>query len=228
MRFSFLVLLILLLSGIKSFAQTSIETQPVKELKPTGSLSSCGYTPTVKEKLVYEKLDATEQATGSFMAAYSIHKKEGKFVSWFGIVRGISQTRLGENKLALLLEQKYFDGITDCHIMMVSQSGDGDFLANLDGDAQSIPALSLVRVYGKVVEEKNNTPLIAVDYIRVWPWLTFTLTDLGAGDHSNPRWTKICKPCKGGRIYNPYPNQDYYLKILGNPKDFGLNLVNTR
>lgn len=225
---SSLILLCLFGFAIDSLAQTPIETQPIKELKPEKSLGTCAYRPSEKEKPFYGRLAPRDQATGSFMAPYSIHKKEGSFVSWFGIVRGISQTDTGNKKLTLLLEHKYFDGLTDCHIMMVSQSGSGDFSATLEGDAHSVPSLSLIRIYGKVAEEKNDLPVVDVEYIRVWPWLTFTLTDLGAEDHSNPRWTNYCKPCKGGRIYNPYPDQNYYLQILGDPKDFGLNLDTTK
>lgn len=105
--------------------------------------------------------------------------------------------------------------------MMVSVSGSGDFLATLDApEADSIPMLSLVRVYGKVVDEVDGLPGIAAEYVRVWPWLAFTLTDLGPEDHSNPKWRKLCKPCKGGRVYKPYPNEQYYLDVLGDPKNF--------
>ena len=90
------------------------------------------------------------------------------------------------------------------------------------------PALALVRVYGKVIGETNNVPTIAAEYIRVWPWLTFTLSDLGAEDHSNPRWAEYCKLCKGGRVYNPYPTTDYYLNVLGDPKDFGIHLQDSK
>jgi hypothetical protein len=224
MRWSIRVALLVLGFGSVSFAQTPVDIQPVKKLERSNTLGTCAYAPIEKEKAFYAKLKPKEQATGSFMEPYSIRGKEGKFVSWFAIVRGISQPEAGEKKITLLLEHKYFDGLTDCHIMMVSQSGDGDFRAKLEGDAEAIPALSLVRVYGTVVEEKDKVPEVAVEYIRVWPWLTFTLTDLGAGDHNNPRWTKFCKPCKGGRIYNPYPTEAYYRAILGEPEEFGLHL----
>ncbi|HEV1994998.1 MAG TPA: hypothetical protein VGR03_11760 [Candidatus Acidoferrum sp.] len=61
----------------------------------------------------------------------------------------------------------------------------------------------MVRVYGKVMEDKDKIPEISVEYVQVWPWLTFTLTDLGVEDCTNPRWLKYCKRCKGGRIYDP-------------------------
>jgi hypothetical protein len=29
----------------------------------------------------------------------------------------------------------------------------------------------------------------------------------------------------GDRIYVPYPDENYYLNVLGDPADFGLNLL---
>jgi hypothetical protein len=76
-----------------------------------------------------------------------------------------------------------------------------------------------------VVSEEDKVLLVSVEYMRVWPWLSFTFTDLGAEDHGNPRWAKYCTVCKnGGRIYNPYPTEAYYLGVLGDPKDFWLHL----
>jgi hypothetical protein len=114
--------------------------------------------------------------------------------------------------------------MTDCHIMLVAKSGDGDFLARLKVDPAQIPALALVRVYGKVTSEKDKVPEVAVEYIRVWPWLTFTFTDLAGEDHSNPRWLHYSSVKFGDHIYKPYPNESYYRKVLGDPADFGLNL----
>jgi hypothetical protein len=228
MRKTVLSLLVVLVAGGVCNAQTPIDIQPVKKLERSNTLGTCGYTPVEKEKAYYAKLASGEEATGSFMAPYDIHKKKGKYVSWYGIVRGISRSQPGEEKFTLLLEHKYFDGMTDCHIMMVSQSGSGDFQAKLEGNRESFPTLALARVYGTVVEEKDKVPQIAAEYVRVWPWFTFTLTDLGSEDRTNPRWLKYCKRCKGGRIYNPYPDDKYYREVLGDPKDFGVHLEETK
>lgn len=205
-----------------SVAQTQIDIQAVKELKPTGSLGSCPYQATAKESPYYKKLDEAEKVTGSSFVAepYTIHKKEGKYVSWFGIIRGVLNTK-PDGAITLLVEQKFFDGLTDCHIMLVSKTGGGDFRANLDRIPENPPLLSLIRAYGKVTAEKDGVPEVSVEYVRVWPWLTFTFTDLGPKDEGNPEWTKYCSICKNGRVYNPYPNRGYYLRILGDPKDFG-------
>jgi hypothetical protein len=201
-------------------AQTPVDIQPVKELKRTNSLSTCGYKPTDKEAPYFKKPDANEQATGSFTAEYDIHKKQEKYVSWFGIVRGALDAK-PSGSMTLLLEQKYFDGLTDCHIMLVSHAGSGDFQATLGPIDGEILPLTLVRVYGKVDSEKNGVPHLAVEYVRVWPWGTFTFTDMGPGDKGNPEWAKFCQICKKGRIYNPYPDRNYYLGMLGDPKDLG-------
>src|SRR5579862_9782196 len=214
---------IALLLGVLSgacFAQTQMDVQPVKELKPTGTLATCAYSPTDKETPFLQKLRPSERATGSFLAPYSIHKKAKTYESWFGIVRGVVNTQ-ADGTSTLLLEHKFFDGMTDCHIMLVSIGGSGDFRATLHPDGDIIPPLSLLRVYGTVTDEANGIPHLAAEYVRVWPWFTFTFTDLGAEDKGNPEWKTYCKLCKSGRIYKPYPDMNYYLSVLGDPRDFG-------
>src|SRR5271155_4958145 len=210
MRFRIALLSALLFISIAS-AQTPMDTQPAKQLERTNTLGTCPYRPTEKEKPFFDRLAEDERVTGSaFVGPYSLQGRTSKYVSWFGIVRGISQTEPNGSQLSLLLEQKHFDGLTDCHIMLVAGSGSGDFRATLEANPDFIPALSLVKVYGKVVSEENKVPQIAVEYIRVWPWLSFTFTDLGSEDHTDPRWAKFCTACKkGGRVYNPFPKPDY-------------------
>jgi len=204
-------------------AQTPIEVQPVKELTPTGSLGTCGYVPAPNEKPYFEKLAAKERATGSFMEGYDIHKKNGEFVSWYGIVRGVTRVP-NSDTWELLLEHKYFDGMTDCHIMMVSMSGSGDFGAGVQANDVPVPALALIRVYGKVTRRENANPIVEAEFVRVWPWMTFTFTDLGADDKTNARWKKECKICAKGRVYRPYPDRQYYRDALGDPEQYGVFL----
>ncbi len=154
---------------------------------------------------------------------YSIHGKTGTYVAWFGIVRGITPPAESGGEVTLLVEHKYFDGATDCHIMLVQWTGGGDFTAKLKVDPAAIPALSLVRIYGTVTGEKFSVPEVRVDYIRVWPWRTFNFMDLTGNDHTNPRWKKSAR-VSGMDVYNPYPRDDYYFTLLGDPADFGLNL----
>jgi len=225
------VLLFISVICAAAFAQTPMDIQPAKQLTRGNTLGTCSYSPTEKEQPFLKKLASDEYVTGSGFAdkPYRIQKKKGKYVSWFGIVRGISSPEPGGSKYSLLVEQKSFDGMTDCHIMLVAATGAGDFRATFEGDAQSIPALVLVRVYGRVIAEEDGIPMVAVEYMRVWPWLSFTFSDLGPEDRSNPRWAKFCTLCKSkDRIYNPYPTEAYYLAVLGDPKDFGLNLQGTK
>lgn len=213
------VLLGLLCPGC--YAQTPMDVQPVKKLVPTGTLGTCAYQPTEKETPFYKKLDPKERETGSILKEYDVHKKRNQYVSWFGIVRGIADTK-PDGTMTLLLEQKFFDGMTDCHIMLVSFGGSGDFNATLGTIEGTVVPLTLVRVYGKVSGEKDGLPQVSVEYLRVWPWLTFTFTDLYAGgDKGNREWAKYCELCKSGNIYNPYPDRSYYLSVLGNPSEFG-------
>jgi len=217
MRSTVLVLSALVAFSALAEAQTPMDIEPVKELKPTGSLATCVYKPVNQEQPYFSRLARDEVSTGSFLAPYSLQGKKGKYVSWYGIVRG--KTTSADGTLTLLLQHNYFDGMTDCHIMLVSYSGGGDFLATLHADPSMIPALALVRVYGKVVDEKDKLPKIEVEYLRLWPWLAFTFTDLGGDDKGNPRWKKY-NTLKTDRVYRPYPNMDYYRAVLGNPGDF--------
>jgi hypothetical protein len=214
---------ILCVVAVSANAQTPVDVETVKDLKPTGTLATSVYRPVPTEEPFFKKLSAKEISTGSFMAPYSIHGKKGKYVSWYGVVRGITVSDPQRGEITVLLDQKYFDGMTDSHIMLVSYSGGGDFQATLQTKSDTLPPLSLVRIYGKVVNETDKIPQIAVEYVRVWPWLTFTFTDLGAADESNPVWAKFSKFHEGQRIYNPYPKEDYYQRMLGDPKFFGLN-----
>jgi hypothetical protein len=211
--------------GAKAVAQTPMDVQPVKELKPTGSLGTCSYRPAAAEAPFFARLSDKEKTNDTaFGGNYTMHGKTGTLVSWFGIVRGITPAAQAGGELTLLVQHHFFDGMTDCHIMLVAKTGDGDFTARLKADPAQIPALALVRVYGRVIGEKARVPEVQVEYIRVWPWMTFTFTDLAGEDHSNPHWQKYSKVKSGDEIYVPYPTENYYLNVLGDPADFGLNL----
>jgi hypothetical protein len=206
-------------------APTPIDIQPVVELKPTGTLGTCPYKPIAKEAPFLARVSDDEKTNDASMGNhYSIHGKTGKAVAWFGVVRGITPPAEKDGETTLLLQHHYFDGLTDCHIMLVEWTGDGDFTARLRVDPQTIPALALVRVYGTVTGETAGVPQVQVDYLRVWPWRTFTFMDLAGNDHSNPRWTRARGSTGSEKVYNPYPNDDYYLDLLGDPGYFGLNL----
>ncbi|MGO9325239.1 MAG: hypothetical protein ACLP07_11830 [Terracidiphilus sp.] len=212
--------------SVSAAAQTPIDVQPVKKLKPSDTLATCQYRPIANEAPFFARLTDTEKTNDTaFGGNYTMHGKTGAFVAWFGIVRGITPPVEKGGDVKLVVQHHFFDGMTDCHIMLVAKSGDGDFVAKLQVDPSQIPALALVRIYGRVTSEKARVPEVAVDYIRVWPWMTFTFTDLAGEDHSNPRWQKYSKVRPGDQIYVPYPSENYYLNVLGDPADFGLNLL---
>jgi hypothetical protein len=114
--------------------------------------------------------------------------------------------------------------MTDCHIMLISMNGSGDFAAQVQAVDVPVPALALIRIYGKVTRKENGNPFVEADFIRVWPWMTFTFTDLGPEDRSNPRWKKDCKICEDGKVYRPYPDRQYYRDALGDPEQYGVFL----
>jgi hypothetical protein len=82
----------------------------------------------------------------------------------------------------------------------------------------------LVRVYGTVTNNDRGAPQAKVESARVWPWLTFTFADQAGADHSNPRWQRYTQVKLGDQIDTPYPNESYYRRVLGDPKEFGVNL----
>jgi len=225
MRIPPFALLVFCIFALGAAAQTPIDIQPVKQLRPNGMLATCDYKPINAEAPFFNRLSDGEKTNGTVLGdAYSMHGKAGTYVSWFGIVRGITQAGQSVGEVRLLAQHQYFDGTTDCHIMLVAKSGDGDFVVLLKVDPAKIPALALVRVYGKVTKEANGQPEVAAEYVRVWPWMTFTFNDLADADHSNPRWQRSSQVRMGDLVYVPYPNESYYLSVLGNPADFGVNL----
>ena len=213
----------LLLAGMVSLpgaAQTPIDIQPLS-LSDAGG--TCEYAPNGREKVFFKNLSAGEALNGSAADAYSIHGKTNKYIGWFGIVRGISAAD-ASGAVKLLVEHKFFDGSTDCRIMVVAQSGGGDFVADVRMDPAMFPPLALARIYGVVTGEKDHMPQVLVQYVRVWPWHTFTFTEFGPADASNPRWGKYAHTGVGWKVYNPSPTEDYYRAMLGDPLEFGLNL----
>jgi hypothetical protein len=216
----------LALAGVVSLAaaaaaQTPVDVQPIK---PSGVTGTCEYKPNGREKVYFNNLSRGEAVNGSTADPYTIHGKTNKYIGWFGIVRGITSPTQDGGDVTLLVQHKFFDGSIDCQIMVVSNSGGGDFQAELKIDPAMIPPLALVRIYGVVVGEKNNVPQVLAQYMRIWPWHTFTFTKFGPADQSNPRWTKYADTSKIAQIHQTSPTEDYYRHVLGDPIEFGLNL----
>jgi len=201
--------------------QTRVDIEPIRSSDAAGT---CEYTPNGPEKAYFNNVSRGETVNGPAGDPYSIHGKAGKYIAWFGIVRGITPPAQTGGDVQLLVEHRFFDGSSDCRIMVVSQTGGGDFSAGLRIDPAMIPPLALVRIYGVVVGEKNHVPQVLAQYMRVWPWHTFTFTQYGPADQTNPRWAKLSSAASGGLMYNSSPTEDYYRRVLGDPLAFGLNL----
>jgi hypothetical protein len=157
-----------------------------------------------------EKKRKSEEARAK---AYSLIKQEGKYAGWFAIVREKTWDP-NAKKTCLLLEHKYFDGLTDLHIQIASIYGAGDFAASVPGKAEEIPLLSLVRVYGPVSKgQRGGMASVDPEYVRVWKWGLFTFMDYGL-DKSNPKWVKLRK-VSGSDVYSPRPTKRFYEERLG-------------
>jgi hypothetical protein len=213
-----LLLLCLLLPASFGSAQEVQEATPVEQAEalprpPAGTLGTMSYKPSEKEKPFFAKLAADEQRTGSMFSDYSITGKKGVYVGWFGIVRSIEENQ-ATKETKLLVEHKYFDGLTDTHIMALSFNGGGDFTAVLSGTGLGIKNLSLVKIYGVVQTETNSIPDLKPEYVRHWDWGRFTfMMDYGS-QKGNTKWQKLNK-AKDDRIYSPFPDEKYYVDRLG-------------
>ena len=187
-------------------------------------LGTKGYTPLPKEVPFIKKIteqpvlywggaDSDAVKSGRMVASekYKLTDQKGQYVGWFGIVRKI--TRNKDGGAALLVEHKYFDGLTDLHIQIVSIYGAGDFKIEIPKFDAAIPLLDLVRVYGKVSIGKDGVPVVTPEYMRVWDWGLFSFMDYGV-DHSNPKWVAL-RNVSGMDAYSPRPTAKFYEDRLG-------------
>jgi len=192
---------------------TIVEQSASLPAPPRGTLGTANYKPTEKESAFFSKLAPNEITTGSLFNDYFITGKKGSFIGWFGIVRKIEEESNAQ-QTKLLVEHKYFDGLTDTHIQALSFEGGGDFTAVLSGTGLGIKPLSLVKVYGTVTAEVESVPAVHSDYVRQWDWGQFTFMDLYGTQKGNKEWKKLNK-VKDDRMYNPFPKQKYYEDRLG-------------
>ena len=145
---------------------------------------------------------------------YQLAKQAGQYVGWFGIVRRI-QFDEKSGRSHLLIEHKYFDGLTDIHIQVVSLYGAGDFETTLPQKITEaeLRQLDLICVYGRVNPGKSGLPEVAPEFLRVWKWGLFTFMDYGK-DKSNPEWVKL-RQAEKDDIYSSDPDKEYYEQRLG-------------
>jgi len=147
------------------------------------------------------------------VGSYELHKQPGEYVGWFGIVRSITfDEETGASRL--LVEHKYFDGLTDLHLHIVSLYGAGDFQVVLPGRVtpEQIPRLGLICAYGPVAAVAAMA-IVKAEYVRVWDWGLFTFMDYGQ-DKSNAKWVKLRKVDED-EVYSPRPSLNFYIQRLG-------------
>jgi hypothetical protein len=235
---------LLLFVGRAAAEESAVPIQVSPELPGGQGLGTKGYEPLADEKLLLEKvtekeinlwaktvvpkpknlseeeweklkkeLDKAEEGTIP-VAQYTLAGQVGEYVGWFGIVRG-REFDAAAKQTRLTIEHKYFDGLTDLHMQVVSIYGAGDFTVIMPGDVteREIPKLSLVRVFGKVEKGDGTLPVLKADYVRLWPWGRFTFMDYGE-DKSNPEWVKLRK-VSGDDAYEAFPTKEFYEERLG-------------
>lgn len=71
----FLLVFVMAVLG-RAGCSTIIEIEKPKKLTPTGSLSTCGYTPAAGEQTFFSKVGQKELVTGSFLEPYSIKRQD--------------------------------------------------------------------------------------------------------------------------------------------------------
>lgn len=194
--------------------RTPVEHVTKKPRFNTQGLGTIVYSPSDREQPFYTKLNAEERKTGGLSGDYNLSTKDKVYVGWFGIVREISEDE-ATGRSTLVVEHKYFDGLTDSHIQAISFNGSGDFRAVLRGTGHRIRRLSLVKVYGKVSKGAGgDLPRIDTVFVRNWHWRTFTFLAAHGTQRGSEKWRKL-NEVKLDDIYNPYPDDTYYEKRLG-------------
>lgn len=185
-----------------------------------GALATIVYPPSKREQPFFDRLPADEVVTGSHFEDYDIATGDGKYVGWFGIVREIDEDT-DAGRTVLTVEHKYFDGMTDAHLLAVSFNGSGDFQAVLLGTGHRIPPLSLVKVYGTAVKGgKGALSRIDAVFVRNWHWGTFTFLAAYGTQRGSAKWREA-NQVPLDDIYDPWPHpcHHYYEERLGKRPD---------
>jgi len=191
-----------------------VEHVTEKPKRGGGGLGTTFYKPSAAEEPFYKKLGKDETTTGGLAGDYDITKKDQVYVGWFGIVREVKEDK-EHDQTVLLVEHKYFDGLTDTHILALSFNGSGDFRAMLPGVGHKIERLSLIKVYGQAAApEGEQPPMVQCEFARDWHWGAFTFLMAAGTQRGSEKWRKLNKVDLDD-IYDPYPGNAYYEQRLG-------------
>jgi len=185
-------------------------SKPLVRTSP--GLGTTFYAPSPAEKEATKDWTSDELQSGS-PKTETLRGPQGRRIAWFGIVREVVEDKT-KNETRLSVEMKYFDGLTDLHLQIVSLFGAGDFGVVIHKTGHQIKKLSLVRVYGKVVSEEDGVPVVSAQFARVWNWKLFAFMAYG-NDKSNPKWVKLRKMQDKDDIYRSDPDDQYYEERLG-------------
>ena len=210
--FILIVLVGALAAQLAAFEDAAVRVEHSKPQPRNRGLGTQKYAPTEAEKAAIKDWKEAELGSGGDRAE-KLTGNVGKRIAWFGIVREVQEDKESDST-RLLVEMKYFDGLTDLHLQIVSINGGGDFAATISGVGHKLKPLSLVRVYGKVAGEPDGVPEVAADFVRTWDWKLFAFMPYGK-DHSNPKWVKLRKIEDELDVYDSNPRDSYYEKLLG-------------
>ena len=203
----------LLLAAPLAFAEEAkvlvehVTSKPARQ----GALGTGDYAPSGTELPWFKKLRAAEVTTGGLAGDYDITGKNGVYVGWFGVVREVKEA---QGQTTLLVEHKYFDGMTDMHILALSFNGSGDFTVVIPGVGHKLEPLTLVKVYGVATVPKGGTPQVKAEFVRDWHWGTFTFIMAAGTQRGSEKWRKN-NTVELDAIYDPYPDDKYYELRLG-------------
>jgi len=210
--FATLMLVVFLMARLAAFDGPPVRVEHSKPAPRDRGLGTQAYAPTEAEKAAIKDWKPAELNSGSDKVEKLVGNID-KRVAWFGIVREVKEDK-GADATELLVEMKYFDGLTDLHQQIVSISGAGDFTVKIPGTGHKLKPLSLVRVYGKVATEREGLPEVSADFVRSWDWKLFAFMPYGK-DRSNPKWVKLRKVEDELDVYDSNPTNAYYEKLLG-------------
>lgn len=175
------------------------------------SLATTSYTPTEFEA-AFQDIQPDPYERARRRAKGTLFGYLGKRVGWFGIIRRIEAQEFPD-RTRILMESKYFDGLTDEDLQVVSIYGAGDFIADIPGTGHPLELLRLARIIGVVEGDEGHIPQVRAEYVRTWEWGQFTFMDYGV-DNSNQAWAEQ-RQLSGGEVYSRRLTSDYYQKCLG-------------